>query len=312
MNMMRFAQFNKEVLELIHMLGAGYNTCNQLPLISLMLRTGATDKEIWLALALNNRKMNITDPGWNLLIEIYGTKYSKDYDIEEIRHYLNLQDKDYQIARKLLIKPSNVTEPVSSSVLYVVACVITARVTQMANFLTVNEKKMPCPYNNIVLNDVCREFAPLIQRTRLWEEFDGQFKKLFSEQEPQKLTTKLHVCSPLYDVRRIKKEALRLGFEVCKQDKYLLIRAHGDDDAFLLLWARYHDFKFRKITKVSSTFAWQFEPANFYDDLTYSYNDLLSYCSDYDVRSISKRLVLRNEFLKDYESRKGYLNYKYG
>lgn len=309
--MMRFAQLNKEVLELIHMLGTGSNTCNQLPLISLMLRTGATDKEIWLALALNNRKMNITDPGWDLLIESYGTKYSKDYDIEEIRHCLNLQEKDYQIARKLLIKPSDVTEPVSSSVLYVVACVITAKVIQMADFLTVNETKMPCPYNNIVLNDVCREFAPLIQRTRLWEEFDSQFKKLFSEQEPQKLTTKFHVYSPLYDVRSIKNEALHLGFEVSKQDKYLLIRAHGDDDAFLLLWARYHDFKFRKITKVSSTFAWQFEPANFYDDLTYSYNELLIIYSDYDVRSISKRLLLRNEFLKEFESHNGYLNYKY-
>lgn len=307
--MMRFSQLNNDVFELINMLGVNPDTDIDLPLIRLMQKTCATDNEIWLALALNNRKMDISD-SWDFLNDMYGNKSSEDYDIEEIRQCLNLQNKDYQIARKLLIKPSEVTDPVSPRILYVVASVITARVTQMANFLTVNEKKMPCPYNNIVLHDVCREFAPLIQRTRLWEEFDGQFKKLFSEQEPQKLTTKLHVCSPLYNVRRIKKEALRLGFEVCKQDKYLLIRAHGDDDAFLLLWARYHDFKFKKITKVSSTFAWQFEPANFYDDLTYSYNELLSYCSDYDVRSLSKRLVLRNEFLKDYESRKGYLNYR--
>jgi len=181
--MMRFSQLNNDVFELINMLGVNPDTDIELPLIRLMQKTGATDNEIWLALALNNRKMDISD-SWDFLNDMYGSKSSEDYDIEEIRQCLNLQNKDYQIARTLLIKPSEVTDPVSPRILYVVACVITAKVNHMVEFLTTNEYKTPCQYNNIVLNDVYKKFAPLIQRTRLWEEFDRQFKKLFSDQKP--------------------------------------------------------------------------------------------------------------------------------
>lgn len=291
--MMRFSQLNNDVFELINMLGVNPDTDIDLPLIRLMQKTCATDNEIWLALALNNRKMDISD-SWDFLNDMYGNKSSEDYDIEEIRQCLNLQNKDYQIARKLLIKPSEVTDPVSPRIFYVVACVITAKVNHMVEFLTTNEYKTPCQYNNIVLNDVYKKFAPLIQRTRLCEEFDRQFKKLFSDQNPFKLTTKLVAFCP----RCIDDTALSLGFEISKKGNRLLVRAHGEDDIFLLLWARNNLYKFEKMTNDLANLTWKYAPSNFFDTLTDSYQSLIRSREDDDSHSISKRLVLRAEVVK--------------
>ena len=292
--MMRFSQLNNDVFELINMLEVRSEIDIELPLIRLMQKTGATDNEIWLALALNNRKMDISD-SWDFLNDMYGSKSSEDYDIEEIRQCLNLQNKDYQIARKLLIKPSEVTDPVSPRVLYVVASVITAKVNHMVEFLTNSEYKTPCQYNNIVLNDVYKKFAPLIQRTRLWEEFDSNFKKLFSDQNPLKLTTKLVVFCPL-DIKNT--TLLSLGFEISKKGKRLLVRAHGEDDIFLLLWARNNLYKFEKMTNDLANSTWKYAPSNFFDTLTDSYQPLIRSREDDDFHSISKRLILRAEVVK--------------
>lgn len=291
--MMRFSQLNNDVLELINMLEVSSDTDIELPLIRLMQKTGATDNEIWLALALNNRKMDISD-SWDFLNDMYGSKSSEDYDIEEIRQCLNLQNKDYQIARKLLIKPSEVTYPVFPRILYVVASVITAKVNHMVEFLTTNEYKTPCQYNNIVLNDVYKKYAPLIQRTRLWEEFDRQFKKLFSDQNPLKLTNKLVAFCP----RSIDDATLSLGFEISKKGKHLLVRAHGEDDIFLLLWARNNLYKFEKMTNDLANLTWKYAPSNFFDTLTDSYQSLIGSREDDDSHSISKRLVLRAEVVR--------------
>ena len=284
MNTTRFTLINDDVQELLTKLCDLPDFDYQMKLIRLMTSCGASDQLIWHALVLYNHTMKIQNPSFEVLRQILGPKIGDDC-IDEIKPYEGEQSEIYRVGCKLLQNPQNIIDSVSSDTVFVVASLITFEIGLVAQLLKDNDN----PYNRGLLNEIYERFSPLVQPTPLWENFNGQFQKLYSKQTVKPTKDKILVLCPC----DAEDEALILGFEVLteKDRKNLWVRAHGEDDSFLHLWATF--YKYKLVNDPKSNSKWIYKPFIFNDHL-----DCL-YLEDKDngiFTSLCKRLWLRNRF----------------